>query len=184
MKADALRVGLWVAETAAPIDRAAGSRQSLRQLSRRARRGAAKILPEMTERAHHRHRRQAAHRAQRSVDHQLIETVEQREILLALHAGDDPIDRLYAAHRADAAGRAFAATFLGGKLKGDARLLRDVTLLSDTTPPWPGMLALRAISIAARRPQGRAPPADQAGGCGDHSVLCRVFRYSRTLQSC
>ena len=73
-----------------------------------------------SERRAHRHRGETAHRAQRSVGHQLAEVVEQREVRVAVLAGADPVDHLDAADRADAAGRALAARLLGAELHGEA----------------------------------------------------------------
>ena len=48
------------------------------------------------------------------------------QIPVALDAGDDPVDDLDAARRADAAGRAFAAGFDGAEFHREARLLGHV----------------------------------------------------------
>ena len=48
------------------------------------------------------------------------------QICLWLFAGGDAVDHLHAAHRADAAGRALAAGFLGAELHGKSRLLREI----------------------------------------------------------
>src|SRR5579872_1818050 len=66
-----------------------------------------KIFREMIERAQHRQRRQAAQSAERAIGHHRAQIAHQRDIGFGVHAGDDLIDRLEAARRADPAGRAF-----------------------------------------------------------------------------
>ena len=76
--------------------------------------------------AHHRIGREAAQRAERAELHRVAEVGHQREVLLRLDAAGDLVDRLDAARRADAAGRALAAAFDGAEFHGEARLLQHV----------------------------------------------------------
>src|SRR5579871_720754 len=89
------------------------------------RRGA-KILGEMSERARHRIRHEAAERAKGTEFHRVAEVFEHREICRAILAANDAVDRLHAAGRADPAGRALAARFDGAELHREPGLLRHV----------------------------------------------------------
>src|ERR1700722_1356343 len=71
------------------------------------------ILTEMIERAKHRHRSQPAECAERTVRHDLTKIAQELDVLLAVPAGDDLVDRLDPARRTDPARRALAAAFLG-----------------------------------------------------------------------
>src|SRR5574337_1992280 len=84
------------------------------------------ILAEMIEGAQDRQRRQPAERAERAVRHELAKIAQNLEVLLAVAPGEDPVDHLRAANRADPAGRALAAAFLGAEFEGEARLARHV----------------------------------------------------------
>src|SRR5262245_28570372 len=84
----------------------------------------AEILGEMTKRAHHRIRREAAQRAQRSELERRAEVFQQREVLRAVIPRDDAVDHLGAARRADATWRALAAGFDGAEFHCEARLPR------------------------------------------------------------
>ena len=88
--------------------------------------GPVEIFGKMLHGALHRHGRQAAHGAERAVDHRLAEIVEKDEVIVALDAGDDAVDHLDATHRADAAGRALAAGFDRAEFHGEACLPRHV----------------------------------------------------------
>src|SRR5689334_20947212 len=84
--------------------------------------GFVEIFREVADRTLDRIRGQPAQGAERSVDHGVAEIVEQLQVLLAVLAGDDAVDHLDAAGRADPAGRALAAGFHGAELHGEARL--------------------------------------------------------------
>src|SRR5690606_39619884 len=70
--------------------------------------------------------RHAAQGAQGTVDHGIAQVLEQREIRLSLHAGDDAVDYLHAPHGPDAARGALAARLVGAELHGEASLRRHV----------------------------------------------------------
>src|SRR5580658_7242899 len=90
------------------------------------RRRLGEILAEMIERAKHGHRGKSAKSAERAVRHHLAKVAQELEVLLAVPAGDDLVDRLHTAGRTDPAGRAFAAAFRGAELEGETRLARHV----------------------------------------------------------
>src|SRR6476620_10561745 len=69
----------------------------------------AEIFGEMGERAHHRVRREASQRAERTELHGVAQVFEHGDVCRALLAGHDLVDQLDAARRTDAAWRAFAA---------------------------------------------------------------------------
>ena len=87
---------------------------------------AAKIVREMIDRAHHRIRGEAPERAKRSELHRVAEVGDQLELLLRLDVLGDLVERLDAARRTDAAGRALAAALNGAEFHGEARLLQHV----------------------------------------------------------
>src|SRR5579864_8397649 len=93
---------------------------------RRARRRLGEILAEMIERAHDWHGNEPAESAQRTVGHHLAKIAQQLDVLLAVAAGDDLVDRLHPANRTDPAGRALAAAFLGAEVEREAGLTRHV----------------------------------------------------------
>ena len=80
----------------------------------------------MLDRAQHRVRRQPAQRAQRSVQQQFTKIVQDLQVLRAVLVGDDPVDHLHTARRADAAGRALAAALDGAEFHGEAGLPREI----------------------------------------------------------
>ena len=80
----------------------------------------------MRQRAHHRIRREAAERAQGAELHGIAEVFEQRPVRGPLAIGDDAIDHLDAAGRADPAWRALAAGFDSAELHGKSRLFGHV----------------------------------------------------------
>src|SRR3954452_25248096 len=84
------------------------------------------IFREMIERAQHRERRHAAHRAQRSIDHGFAQIPQQGDVALALFAAHDALDHLHAARGADAAGRALPAGFDRAELHRITRHARHV----------------------------------------------------------
>src|SRR5690349_770552 len=90
--------------------------------SSHARRRGLEIFGEMRDRAHHRVRREAAQRAQRTELHRVAEVGDQSEVLFRLDAGGEPVDGLDATRRADAAWRALAAAFDGAEFHGKARM--------------------------------------------------------------
>src|SRR5271169_4878130 len=93
------------------------------------------ILTEMIECAKHRHWREASESAERAVCHHLAKIAQQLDVLRAVPAGNDLVDSLHAAGRADPAGRAFAAAFLGAELHSEAGLARHVdTVVEDDDP--------------------------------------------------
>src|SRR5215475_5845708 len=100
------------------------SRASL--FCRRKTRWRPEVLGEMSERAHHRIRREAAERAERAEFHGVAEVFEQRRVGGPVLVADDPVDDFDAARRTDAAWRALAARLDGAELHGEARLLRHV----------------------------------------------------------
>ena len=84
------------------------------------------VVGEVLDRAAHRHRGQPAHGAQRALGHHVAEVFEQRQVLVAVLARDDPVDHLDAAHRADPARRALAARLRGAELHREPGLRRHV----------------------------------------------------------
>ena len=76
--------------------------------------------------AAYRVRRQAAHGAQRSVDHRLAQFIQQRQITLPLLVIPNLINDFHAAHRSHAAGRALAAGLHGAEFHGETRLFGQV----------------------------------------------------------
>src|SRR5210317_767419 len=82
-----------------------------------------KVLREIFQCASDGKRRHATHRAQGSVDHRIAELVEQMNILFAVLVRDDAVDYFHTPHRADAAGRAFAAGLDRAELHSETRLL-------------------------------------------------------------
>src|SRR5687768_5611048 len=85
-----------------------------------------KILGEVLQRALNGEGGEPAQSAQRAVQQRLAQIVQHDEILDTLFAGDDAVDDLDAAGRADAARRAFAAALGRAELEREARLLRHV----------------------------------------------------------
>src|SRR5262249_9631229 len=84
------------------------------------------ILGEMAERAQDRQRGQPAQRAERGVGHGRAEVFQKLDIGHRVAAGDDLVDHLDPAGRADAAGGAFAAGFDGAERHGEAGLAGEV----------------------------------------------------------
>src|SRR5580704_8656068 len=79
--------------------------------------------------------REPAERAKRAVRHDLAKIAQELDVLLAVQARDDLVHRLGAARRADTAGRAFAAAFLGAELEGETRLARHVDAIVEDDDP-------------------------------------------------
>src|SRR5450432_3449414 len=94
--------------------------------SLQARRGRAKIFPEMFQRAHDRVGRETAQRAKRTELHGVAEVFDHGDVFGHAVAGADPVDGLDAAGRADPAGRTLAAGFDGAELHREARLFRHI----------------------------------------------------------
>jgi hypothetical protein len=86
----------------------------------------AKIVRKMIDRAHHRIWGEPPESAKRSELHGVAEVGDQLDLLCRLDVPGDPVERLDAALRADAAGRALAAAFDGAELHGETRLLQHV----------------------------------------------------------
>src|ERR1700751_4814491 len=87
---------------------------------------AVEILREVPDGREHGVGSEAAQRAERAELHRLAEILDDGDITRDILAGDDLVDRLAPAHRADAAGRALAATLDAAELHGEAGLVAHV----------------------------------------------------------
>src|SRR5262245_14750582 len=87
---------------------------------------AAEVFREMTERAHHRVRREATQSAQRTELHGVAKVRDQRQVLVGSCTGQDLVNGFGAASRADAAGRTLAAAFDSAEFEGKPSLPRHV----------------------------------------------------------
>ena len=128
--------------------------------------GRAEILAEMGERAHHRVRRKAAQRAQRSEFHGVAEVFEQRDVLAPPFALDDAVDDLDPSCRANAARRALAAGLQRAELHGEASLLHHVDgVVENHNAPMADEAALgrERLVIEGRVEQRRGGNRRQAG---------------------
>src|SRR5450631_2357606 len=85
-----------------------------------------KVLREVFKYALHRERRHAPQAAKRALQHRLAQILEKAKVTLPLDPGDDAIDDLHAASRADAAGRALTAGFDRTELHGITCHLRHI----------------------------------------------------------
>ena len=137
------------------------------------------VLAEVSHSAPNGHRREAAHRAQRAVGHDLAEVLEEGQVRVAVLTADDPIDDLDATHGAHATGRALAARLLGAELHREPRLLRhvdgvvehDEAAVADHRPGFDeGLVVHRQIELGRGeiRPEGTADldRADRSAGAG------------------
>src|ERR1700746_854662 len=83
----------------------------------------AEVFREMGQSAHHRIRREAAKRAERTKFHGVTEIFEQRRVVDTVVVANDAVNDFDAARRADTAWRAFAAGLNGAEFHREARRL-------------------------------------------------------------
>src|SRR5690606_29791764 len=88
---------------------------------------AAKIFRKVGESAHHRVRRKAAQRTQRTEFHRVAKVLDEQQVGLAILSVDDLVHRFATAYGPDPAWRALAAAFDGTELKGKACLTGHVS---------------------------------------------------------
>src|SRR6185312_16027196 len=103
--------------------------------------------------------RETAQGAERAELHGVAEVGDQREARRRPLAANDLVDRLDAAHRADAAGRALAARFDAAELEREAGLLRhvdgvveyhDAAMADQPVPGGEGFVVERRVEQCAR----------------------------------
>src|SRR5262245_44153954 len=118
----------------------------------------AEVVRKVRERAHDRVGREAAECAERAEFHGVAEVLDYGEVLGTMLAGDDALDGLHAACRADAAGRALAAGFERAELECEAGLLGHVdgVIEDDDTAMADEAIALGEGFIVERRIEQRA----------------------------